>query len=462
MIDTNSKRRTLLKLLAGGTAAAGTAPLEARDVERGTGGVTETLRDRVHRTLLIDTHEHLTNESARLGAGSIIDRKCTDWTLLFGHYLDSHMLSAGMPLDAYKRFFTAGMDPKDKWRLLEPVWPFIRNTGYAKAVRIAIRELYGVEDLSVSTADRLHEAYERLKKPGFYRFVLREKAGIDACLVQRWPVFDSEIPDLLKSELSVSELIANPGGSSFSAPAGIDPKDLAGWHRVIDWWFLKYGRKAVAVKVSSAYERRLDFERVPPEKAEAVYSRTQRKDPVSPAERKLLEDHLFWYAVDKAIEYQLPVKMHTGYHAQWDGKTRNMPLREVRDNPSDICAICDRAPDANFVFYHIGYPYYEEMLTVAMQYPNAYLDMCWAWSLSPLAARDFLKKALLCVPANKIFGFGGDSIVAEIVPGHAAIARDGITRVLSELVDERYISLDEALGIVDLILVKNAKKLYRL
>jgi uncharacterized protein len=179
----------------------------------------------------------------------------------------------------------------------------------------------------------------------------------------------------------------------------------------------------VAIKVTDAYNRRLDFERVPAENAEPVYLQLQRRYPVSPVGRKLLEDHLFWYIVEKATQYQLPVKMHTGYHAQWAGKKTNMPLRDVKENPAHICTLCDQAPDTRFVFFHIGYPCYEEMLAVAKQYHNAYMDMCL---------------------------------------GHAVIARSGIALALSEFVEENYLSLNEALELAELVMFNNARKLFRL
>jgi hypothetical protein len=42
------------------------------------------------------------------------------------------------------------------------------------------------------------------------------------------------------------------------------------------------------------------------------------------------------------------------------------------------------------------------LLAVAKQYSNAYIDMCWSWIINPVAAKDFLKKYLVTVPANKL------------------------------------------------------------
>ena len=103
--------------------------------------------------------------------------------------------------------------------------------------------------------------------------------------------------------------------SQYASPTGIEPKGLADWHRVIDWWFDRYGKNAVAVKSQNAYGRDIDYAAVPADDAEPVFAKVLRKQPVTKQESKLLEDHLFWYAVERATEHDLPVKLHTGYYA---------------------------------------------------------------------------------------------------------------------------------------------------
>jgi predicted TIM-barrel fold metal-dependent hydrolase len=131
-------------------------------------------------------------------------------------------------------------------------------------------------------------------------------------------------------------------------------------------------------------------------------------------------------------------------------------------NPAAATDLCAHAPDTRFVFMHICYPYYEDMIAVAKQNPNACLDMCWAWIINPVASRDFLKKYLVTAPANKILTFGGDYIPVEPVLGHAAIARNGIALALSELVDEGWMRERDALSLADPIMHGNAREIFRL
>ena len=167
--------------------------------------------------------------------------------------------------------------------------------------------------------------------------------------------------------------------------------------------------------------------------------------------------HLFWYAVDQATAHGLPVKLHTGYYAGQN----SMPLSRLRLNAGSAAELCRLSPDTKFVFMHICYPYYEELLAVAKQYTNAYVDMCWSWIINPVAAKDFLKKYIVTAPANKLLPFGGDYIPVEPVVGHAAIARRGIALALSELVEEGWLKLDDALDLVDPIMHGNARRIFR-
>lgn len=488
--DTTSTRRSALKRVgaAGAAAALGAFPVAAEagegaapaapgapsgpspgappgDVAAGRGGGAEPrregfaaeLRRRVDATPMVDTHEHLPDEEERLRGERI---PCDDWGVLFSHYIDSDLVSAGMPVEKMDLVRARGVDPEEKWRALEPWWPAVKNTGYGQAVRIAVRELYGLEDIDASTAGRLQPAYESLRKPGMYRKVLVEAAGIESCQVNYlWrPFRESRQPTLLTQDLSFIRMYMDPDVPGHAGPAGIDVKSLDDWHRTIRWWFDRYGPYAVAVKSQSAYSRGLDHERVPAEAAAGVFEKHLRRDPMSPEERKRLQDHLFWFCVDEATRHGLPVKLHTGYYAGQNG----MPLARVLGNPSEATELCRRSPGTTFVFMHIGYPSWQEMVAVAKHYTNAVVDMCWAWIIDPAGSKEFLKAFLVTAPATKVLTFGGDYIPVECVAGHARLARRGIARAIAELVEEGWLREADALELVEPLLRGNARRIFRL
>jgi len=463
-----SRRHTLQGIGALGTAAlldsAHAVPGgPSDDTPRGVttnGRAHPAIVEKVFQTPLIDTHEHLIEERERLSGASHPRVQADDWSLLFSHYLNSDLLVAGMPKDLYDRFFSRETDPVDKWRCIEPYWPAVKNTGYGQAVRIAMRQLYGVEELSAETVRKVQAGYEQTRRPGFYRHVLCEHGKIESCQVNclSGPFGESDMPTLLMQDLSIVGMFAGPSFNGFGKPTGIDVQSLSDWHAVIDWWFDKYAKYAVAVKSQNAYSRDIDYEQVPAEKVEGVFKRRLANESLSAQERKNLEDHLFWYAAGKATEHKLPVKLHTGYYA---GQNR-MPLDRLLHNPGSITDLCRRARETRFVFMHICYPHYEELIAAAKQYTNAYVDMCWSWIINPIAAKDFLKKYLVTAPANKILTFGGDYIPVEPVLGHAVIARQGIALALSELVEEGWLTLADAMELVDPIMHNNARRIFNL
>lgn len=423
-------------------------------------GLDAEIAARVWETPLADTHEHLVEEEARTafrGPGLV---PCDDWATLFSHYLDADLRVAGMPAEDHRALFSPSGDPVAKWRYLEPWWPRVKNTGYAKAVRIAIERLYGIGDVSAGTIGRIQEAYASRVRPGFYREVLVEAAGIEYCHVNALdePFCRTRQPLLLMQDLSILSMHMDPGAAHLAEAASIQVRELEDWHAVIRWWFDAFAPYAVAVKSQAAYGRKLDYSEMPAEAVAPVFRRIVRGEPVPGADRKKLEDHLFWFCVGLATERGLPVKLHTGYHAGHG----SMNLDWVQQNARHACDLLRRAPDTKFVFMHVGYPYQSSFAALAKHYANAFIDFCWAWIIDPVSSRRFLEQLIVTVPANKILVFGGDFIPVEPVVGHAEMARRGVAAALSNLVAQGYLHRADALDLVEPLMRGNAAELFQI
>jgi len=436
---------------------AGTALPEGSDERT----LDERIGAEVEWTPFIDTHEHLVEESARVNWEPGRHIPCDDWSALLGHYIDSDLISAGMPGGDVQRLRSPDTDPLRKWSLVAPYWPAVKNTGYGQAVRASVERLYDVPDLDDSTVEAVAERYRSTVKPGYYERVLRELAGVESCQVD--PIDgsvyrESQLPTLLMQDISLITLHMEPDCPRLAGPSGIEVRDLADYHAAIDWWFSTYGPYATAVKTQAAYSRGLDFEDVPAERAEEPFKRRLDGERLSEQDTKLVQDHLFWYGTRKAREHDLPVKLHTGYYAGNDG----MPISRPAGNPSEVCELLRKAPEITFVLMHICYPFHEQMIAIAKHWHNAVIDMCWAWIISPTAAARFLRDFLVTAPASKVLTFGGDYIPVEMVVGHAAIARQGIASVLTELVEDEWLSANDAAELIDPIMHGNARRIFNL
>ncbi len=451
------KKGSLAGVVGVGTGLASSCGIQSSKLS--SEEVFQSLHQRVEETPMVDTHEHLIEEESRI-SGKNERIKANDWSFLLSHYVDSDLITCGMPEEELDSFFSAGTDPLEKWRILEPYWPRVKRTGYGQAVTIALERIYGISGLSAETVPKIQNAYEKNIRAGFYKHILQELGNIESCQVNslEGPFSESKQPALLMQDISILGMHMGPNIETYTAPTGVEVKDLQDWHSVIDWWFTTYGDYAVAVKSQAAYSRNIDYADVPPEQVEQLFKKTLNKEPLDPADEKSLQDHLFWYSVRKATEHNLPVKVHTGYYA---GQNR-MPLGRLQQNAAAACDLCKISPDTRFVFMHIDYPFYEDLIAVAKHYTNCYIDMCWAWIISPVASVNFLKQYLVTAPTNKVLTFGGDYIPVEPVIGHVDLARRGIVQSLAGLVHEGWLSLDSAVNSVEGIMRGNARQIFSL
>lgn len=426
-------------------------------------GLQEQIGKLVTATPLVDTHEHLWEEARRikgLDADKENNLPAPDFGILFAHYVDSDLIVSGMPPGDVRKLTGYDLEPKAKWALLEPFYRRIRLTGYGRCVQESMRCLFGEDDLTAENVVRISDKIREGVRPGFYKHILHGVSNIEYCQVNslETPVFmETAQPDLLTQDISTVAMGSGLNIKAISEKMGREVVHLQGWHAVIDECFARFGPKAIAVKNQSAYGRRLDYAQVSTVDAAPLFARFV-KDPESLTDRemKALQDHLFHYTVRKATEYKLPVKLHTGYYAGHG----HMPLNRVRCNAGDVCELLLAYPETRFDFFHIDYPYQDEMIAIAKHYPNAWVDMCWAWIINPVASVRFVKEFLTAAPANKLLAFGGDMMPVELVPGHAAIARKGLAQALYELTGEGWLKEQELPELVQRLMQGNAHELF--
>src|SRR5262249_9725200 len=155
--------------------------------------------------------------------------------------------------------------------------------------------------------------------------------------------------------------------------------------------------------------------------------------------RLVLGDWCLARGVELAIEHDLPFKIHTGYY----GANGVMPVERIR--PGNLAALIDRYRDARFVLMHIAYPYGNELVAIAKHFPNVWVDLCWAWSIDPYSAGDFVRRFLHAVPCNKLFAFGGDVDWPTPTIAFAAQTRRWLQRTLEAEVRDGHLTEAEAI-----------------
>jgi len=400
----------------------------------------------LNKVRIIDCHEHLMRDrDFPTGDDMHIGR-------FFLHYASSDLVAAGMlPEDLAKVKEESSLSPRDRWELLEPWYRKAWNTAYCEALRIALRDIYGVDDFSSDTVEGLADTMREKVVPGFTREVF-DMAGIDYAMENVGgtdPAYNTDflpecfIPDMLDA------FTPFPVGMLAKA-SGIEILTLDDYLSVIDWFFDRDGDGAPAFKVGRAYNRPLFFDDVTKADAERLFNaRMQHMGQLGKAEQQALEDFTLHYLCRKCGEYGVRMKFHTGLQ---EGNSN-----DIKNSRAGLLTnLFMRYPDTKFDIYHISYPYQEELTAAAKNFRNVSVDFCWMWIINPAAARRALSDMLDAIPANKIHGFGGDYIFVEGTYGHAKIARREIARVLCEKVEEGRFSEEYAAEVGRMLLRDNA------
>ncbi|MGB9677686.1 MAG: amidohydrolase family protein, partial [Candidatus Ratteibacteria bacterium] len=223
--------------------------------------------------------------------------------------------------------------------------------------------------------------------------------------------------------------------------------------------FIKMKEKgAVGMKDQSAYERIIYFDNPTKFEAEKLFNFIM-KDPRNSLgwpEVKPLDDYLFHRFLEMAEELDLPVQIHTGHMAGIRNdvsKSNAIFLREVLELHKNV----------NFDLFHGNWPYMGEILFLAKNYPNVFLDFCWLYIIDPYYSFNFLTDALMTVPHSKIHGFGGDyGDCPEYILAHLEIAKDIISKSLTKLIEFKWININEAKKIAADILFNNPNEFFKL
>ena len=419
------------------------------------------LREIISETHFQDTHEHLPPEIRR-----IEDQKLgrLDFSYLFSHYLDSDLLSAGMPQNDYDRFFGKEVDSTEKWDLVSPFYQHTRGTGYGQCLRKSLKMLWDIDDIDASNCNEITQLLNEHVKPGFYRNILQKQTLIDHVQINSLDFDEVYRDDPIDSDLFSHDFgtlkIATQWDTNVLARIlGSEITCLDDAHNAIAAALNKWGDRAISIKDPCAYWRNLDFHAVSDVDASKIMTRyLLNKDSVSADEYNQVGNNLFRYALKESERYNLPVKIHTGYVAG----ANHMNLHRVKKNLEHLQSVISDFPNIRFILMHITYPLHNELLAMAKHFSNVYVDMCWSWIIDPITSTEFLSKFLVSVPRNKIFTFGGDFSPVELIPGHALMAREGIARSIDQLLKDDYIQQNEVEALIAKLMNGNASQFFNL
>jgi hypothetical protein len=382
-------------------------------------GFEERIRSAVNDIRIIDTHEHLLTEEDRLKNTSPID-----FSYLFRHYAKEDLISSVNNKGVIELLYRSDFSLEDRWSLFEPIYESSKNTGYLKVAQIAARDLFGISEINKNTISLLSKRMNEANKPGWYNYVLKEKSKIDFSIMDMGHrKFDEKFYRHVERFDQFIQISSKAEVIGYGNQINIEVKNLSDYVAVLRKNFEKgIDFKMIGVKSGLAYSRILKYDNVSEKQASSIFDKLMNGTVIDQMEIKALQDYLMHRLLNLIDEYDIPFQIHTGLHAG-NGNTI------TNSNPTHLANLFMEYPEVDFCLFHGGYPYGGELSTLAKNFPNVFIDMCWLYIISPSYSERYLHEWLETVPANKIMAFGGDYNFVEGVYAHAVMAREVISNV---------------------------------
>ncbi len=415
-------------------------------------GYEQRIRNYIDTMKVVDTHEHLSNPAGIKNSGMF------DFMLLFHHYADDDIKSSGMSKPTFNRLLTDSLTVPEKWEILKPYWEKSFNTAYNRVVLLTVDKLFGIKELNEKTVVELSNKIQEAYKTDWFNTVLKDKCNIEFIIndsgdrsfgdssmfryTQRFNYFRIDSKDVI---------------NNLAKQNNVTIHSLSELENSLKIEFVKaFEGGILTLKTTAAYFRSLNFEDVSKEEAEKVFNLIQNSEKSLPFETvKPLSDYMMHRMLDLADKYNTPIQIHTGLQAGDGNYIEN-------SNPTHLANLFLKYRNVQFILFHGAYPFGSELASLAKNFRNVYIDLCWLYIISPSYSERYLHEWLETVPANKIMGFGGDYHNVENVYGHLLFAKEILGNVLIEKVESGYFSEKEALKVASMILHDNAVNLFQL
>ena len=416
----------------------------------------DKLMDYMQSVEVIDTHEHMPQESERLA-------QKPDFSKMFGHYCQSDLFASGMTQAELNAFLSENTPVDEKWAIFHPLYAKFQDGSYARAAHLAIKKFYGMGRLtSLADAEALTEKVRKANKKGLYKKVLKDACNIRLSMNYNGVVEQDEdyfAPVMFAAQYvqATRDAIRGVEDEVDSSCGTLSAYVDAVWeiHRRLK----EQGNKGI--KFHLAYMRDLNFAATTHADAEKVFLRLTeegygwRNAILGYEEMRPFHDYMIHRFCEMAGEMDMPIVFHTGMQGNVDANADDSRAHRLWN-------LAHRYRKTDFVILHSGFPWLEDAALLAKQYSNVYLDLAWTHIMSPEIVTRSLQSWVDLVPMHKILGFGGDYCVVEKVYGHLTMAKQNIARAFATKIENGGMTFDRAKAWIDAMFFDNPKSVFRL
>ncbi len=413
----------------------------------------ERLKKGIDAVPAIDTHDHL-RPFDQLPNKDETDR---------GPGITLHSIFAGSYYPGINRLspWPAGKSFDAWWSTAKNDFQDARATSFYRYLLPGFRDLYGV-DFDTITDPQAHELNDKIfanyQNDQWLLDVITRRANIELMFIDPYwarlqfaRAYKFAVP-VLNVSMMISGTHASRFSSALDSPFAWAERQGKPIHSFDDYLSTVEDifREAAAadtacLKSTQAYQRTLDYENVPRERAAQYFGK--KADELTPAEFKAFEDFMFWHIAKLSAKYELPFQIHTGQ------------ARIQGSNPLLLVDLIQANPQTKFILFHGGYPWIGETAVIAMKNRNVYIDSCWLPTLSYTMAKRAYQEWLEAMPSDRIM-WGADTAHAEGIYAATEFTRQCLAEALAEKVERDELLEEHAARIGRQIMRDNALKLF--
>lgn len=434
-------------------------------------------RDVMDEMHLIDSHAHIPPQAA-------FQKMPKDFTEVID-YAYNDLVSAGMPINKWHSPFDGyapmalsdGIDPlyqepspEEKWEIVKQYWPYVRNMGPGICARKTLKMFFGVDDFTDDTVPVINEKLPELQKKTYKE--MYDSVKVDKVVNIAVHGSYGNPPTEVMEALIYTDLLTEPVNRDYiqflESVTGTDIFSMDSYITALDQ-YLEDEVKNHSIKGfklhTTSFIRELEFSMTSKADAELAFDKiltsTCRGSLLSGKGRSYdemypLHNYLQNHLIQKSIELNVPVQIHTGTFGGSNGaKLQN-------SNPVLLSGMLMRYPQARFDFLHSGFPYMRELGEMVREFPNLSVNVTWLQLLSPAAFRTYMHELALWVPCNKVIGYGSDELTVLNSCAAAEMYRDYMAVVLADLTQSKDLTEKDAIFYAKRVSYDNAKEHFHL
>jgi uncharacterized protein len=386
---------------------------------------------------VIDAHAHLLSAEDHT-------KKYLSFYNFFSDYVRWDLYGAGAIPQKYMGFMPKNEQEVIEWfDVLEPHLPYVENGSYMLSVKAALQKYFAYDKITRQNFLAITRKLNQENTVANYHKILKE-AHIETMLEQSVEGNPKEKEFANLTTLGFQFNMQNRLTELCRANKAMTLKE------VIAFYETELTKERQSGSVGLKFFPHVFIE--PNDSTVAASQLEAIKNGDTFNQRSTLARYIYEKQIDIATKLNMVVAIHLGVWANLTDKT-----------PSILFPIVEKHPKATFDIYHMGIPYIRETAFLGKNYPNVYLNMCWAHSVSESMVLNSLDEWIDLVPTNKIIAFGSDVItLPQHVVGMLDVAKQNICLGLARRIERNRLDMPAAKKMLNDWFYNNPKRIYKL